>query len=360
MKLAYSQLDKHLASGKLAAAYVLRGDQDLFRELALDEIRKTALGDTADEFNLERFDGEKASAESLVMAANTLPLLGLTGLTGGSGQHRVLVVRRAKRLVEGAQAEALVGYLKDPSPQTVLVMELESSPDGRRKAWKEIEKRVTVVQCDSLKEWEIEEWVAAQARDRKLPLDAEAIRYLASEFGSDLRRQLGELEKISLYAGNQRLDGQELASLLGRGKAQSIFKFTDAVASRQAAVALKQLGRLLDEGEPALRILALLDRVLGQLLVAKEFGAGRGRSGQLMKVLRVPPKAADNIARWSDRYLEQELLDAIEGLARCDRQLKSSGTPARLILEGFVLSVCGAGKSRGNRGRLPSVIPSRQ
>ncbi|MEE9179595.1 MAG: hypothetical protein V3U22_01765, partial [Vicinamibacteria bacterium] len=125
MKLAYSQLDKHLASGKLAAAYVLRGDQDLFRELALDEIRKTALGDTADEFNLERFDGETTSAESLVMAANTLPLL---GLAGGSGQHRVLVVRRAKRLVEGAQAEALVGYLKDPSPRTVLVMELESSP----------------------------------------------------------------------------------------------------------------------------------------------------------------------------------------------------------------------------------------
>ena len=342
MKLAYSQLDKHLASGKLAAAYVLRGEQDLLRELALGEIRKTALGDTSDEFdfNLERFDGEKTTPESLVIAANTLPLL---GLAGGGGQHRVLIVKRAKRLVEGSQAEALVGYLKDPSPQTVLVMELESSPDGRRKAWKEIEKQVVVVQCDPPKDWEVEEWVAGQARIRKLPLDADAVRYLAKEFGSDLRRQLGELEKISLYAGGEKLDGQELASLLGRGKAQSIFKFTDAVASRQVAVALKQLGRLLDEGEPALRILALLDRVLGQLLLAKEFGAGRGRSSQLMKVLRVPPRAADNIALWSDRYRERDLLDAIEGLARCDRQLKSSGTPSRLILEGFVLSVCGTG-----------------
>ena len=354
MKLAYSQLDKHLASGKLASAYVLRGDQDLLRELALDQLWKTALGDAADEFNLERYDGEKTTAESLVMAANTLPLL---ALAGAGGRYRVLVVRRAKRLVEGAQAEALVGYLKDPSPQTVLVMELESSPDGRRKAWKEIEKRVTVVQCDPPKEWEIEEWVAEQARLRRIPLDTETVRYLAAEFGSDLRRQLGELEKISLYAGAQKLDGQELASLLGRGKAQSVFRFTDAVASRQAAVALKQLGRLLDEGEPALRILALLDRVLGQLLIAKEFGPGRGRSGQLMKVLRVPPRAADNISRWSDRYQEQDLLDAIEGLARCDRQLKSSGTPARLILEGFVLAVCGARKPESGKG-LPSVIPS--
>ena len=343
MKLAYSQLDKHLASGKLAAAYVLSGDQDLFRELALEEIRKTALGGSSADFNLERFDGEKTTAEALVMAANTLPLLGLTE----SGDRRVLVVKRAKRLVEGAPAETLVGYLKDPSPQTVLVMELESSPDSRRKAWKEIEKLVTVVQCDSLKEWQVEDWVAEQARSRELPLDSEAIRYLASEFGSDLRRQIGELEKISLYAGREKLDVQELAILLGRGKAQSIFKFTDAVASRQAAVALKQLGRLLDEGEPPLRILALLDRVLGQLLVAKELSHKRGRSGQLMKVLRVPPRAAENIARWSDRYEEQDLLDAIEGLFGCDRQLKTSGTPARLILEGLVLSVCGVGKPRG-------------
>ena len=345
MKLAYSQLDKHLESGKFAAAYAVRGDQDLLREIALEQIWKNALGETEEAFNLERFDGEKASAESLVMAANTLPLL---GLAGGSGQRRVLVVKRAKRLVEGAQAEALVGYLKDPSPQTVLVMELESSPDGRRKAWKEIEKHVTVVQCDPPKEWEIEEWVAEQARMRKIPLDTEAVRYLAGEFGSDLRRQLAELEKISLYAGAQRLNGQELASLLGRGKAQSIFRFTDAVASREPALALKQLGRLLDEGEPALRILALLDRVLGQLLIAKEFGAGRGRSSQLMKVLRVPPRAADNIARWSDRYEEADLLKAVEGLARCDRQLKSSGTPARLILEGFVLSVCGTQSKRAS------------
>jgi DNA polymerase-3 subunit delta len=349
MKLAYSQLDKHLASGKLAAAYLLSGDQDLLRELALEEIVKTALGESSADFNLERYDGEKTTAESLVMAANTLPLLGLTAT---AGDRRVLVVRRAKRLVEGAQAEALVGYLKDPSPQTVLVMELESSPDGRRKAWKEIEKLVTVVQCDSLKEWQVEEWVAEQARLRELPLDSEAIRYLASEFGSDLRRQLGELEKISLYAGREKLDVQELAVLLGRGKAQSIFKFTDAVASRQAAVALKQLGRLLEEGEPPLRILALLDRVLGQLLVAKELSHKSGRSGQLMKVLRVPPRAAENIARWSDRYEEKDLLDAIEGLSGCDRQLKTSGTPARLILEGLVLSVCGVGKPRGLSSRM--------
>ena len=340
-KLAYSQLDKHLATGKLAAAYILNGDQDLLRELALEKIRDAALGDTGDDFNLERFDGETSTPESLVMAANTLPLLGLTG------GRRVLIVKRAKRLVEGAQAESLIGYLKNPSPQTVLVMELEASPDGRRKAWKEIAKSATVVQCDPLKDWQVGDWVAEQARNRGLALGPEEVRYLVGEFGSDLRRQLGELEKISLYAGKEKLGVEELGVLLGRGKAQSIFRFTDAFASRQPAVALKQLGRLLEEGEPALRILALLDRVLGQLLVAKELGSRPGRGRQLTQVLRIPPQAAENIGRWSERFEDEDLMEAVRGLARCDRQLKTSGMPASLILEGFVLSVCGVGEPAG-------------
>jgi len=340
-KLAYSQLDKHLATGKLAAAYILNGDQDLLRELALEKISKAALGDAVEDFNLERFAGEKSTPDSLVMAANTLPLLGLTG------GRRVLMVKRAKRLVEGTQAEPLIGYLKNPSPQTVLVMELEASPDGRRKAWKEIAKNATIVQCDSLKDWQVGDWIAEQARNRGLVLGPEEVRYLAGEFGSDLRRQLSELEKISLYAGKEKLGVEELGALLGRGKAQSIFRFTDAFASRQPAVALKQLGRLLEEGEPALRILALLDRVLGQLLVAKELGSRPGRGRELTHVLRIPPQAAENIARWSDRFEEEGLIEAVRGLARCDRQLKSSGMPASLILEGFVLSVCGVGEPAG-------------
>jgi DNA polymerase-3 subunit delta len=341
VKLTYSQLGKRLASGKLPAAYILSGNQDLLREQALKEIRDAALDESFADFNLDRFDGEKATAEAVVMAANMLPMM---------GSRRVVVVRRAKRLVEGAESETLIGYLENPCPQTLLVMELESSPDGRRKAWKQIEKLTEVVQCDELKEWQVEDWVAEQARLRQLSLGAEEIRYLASEFGSDLRRQINELEKLSLYAGKDKLRVPDIATLLGRGKAQSIFKFTDAVASRQTADALRQLGRLLEEGEPPLRILALLDRTLGHLLVAKELQGKRARSGEVMKVLRIPPRAAENLLRRARLYEESELLDAMAALAWCDRQLKGSGTPAALILEGFVVSLCGAdGRSQGGR-----------
>lgn len=342
MMLAYPELGTHLATGELRPAYVLTGEQDLLREQARKEIQAAAVGEVDTGFNLDRFDGESASIDQVLLACNMLPMM---------GARRAVIVQRALGYVEegrgrstgkgkGTAAETLIEYLKDPSPKTVLVLELEKSPDGRRKAWREIQKQVAVVRCDPLRDGEIEGWLAAEAKRRELRLGRAELRYLAVEFGTDLRRQLNELEKIALYATGRKIDVGELAEVLGRGKAQSIFRFTDAVADRDAAPALKQLGRLLREGEPPLRILALLDRTLGQLLVAREMGRGAGRGGELARTLGVPPRVADEIARRAATFEEHELIRAMAGLAACDRMLKTSGTPARLVLEGLVISLC--------------------
>ncbi|MFQ5789317.1 MAG: DNA polymerase III subunit delta [Acidobacteriota bacterium] len=347
MKLAYSDLSRHLASGSLSPSYVITGEQDLLRELALKNLQAAALGEGSSDFNLDRFDGEKAEVEQVVGACNTFSLM---------GGRRVVVVRRARRLVEeprtgeakkGTAVETMLGYLQNPSPHSVLVLELERSPDARRSTWKRIRELATLVQCDPLTDGEMEVWIAEQAARRQLQMGKLEVRYLLEEFGSDLRRQLSELEKISLYAAGRRLEREELAVLLGRGKAQSIFRFTDAVADRDASTALRQLGRLLEEGEPPLRILALLDRILGQLLVAKELkargGARRaswGLRNELARRVRVPPWVAGKLAEQADRFKESKLTSGLETLAWSDRMLKTSGVPARLILEGLVIAVC--------------------
>ena len=344
MTLTYPKLKAHLASGDLASTYVLSGEQELIREQAAHEIEVAALGEADPQLNLEKFDGENASVEQLILALNTLPML---------GGRRVVVVRRALRVVEiprrrgdgepkkGSTIDAIVEYLGNPSPQTVLIMELEKSPDRRRKAWKQIEKRVTLVHCNPLKDHEVEDWIAEQAGRRNLELGKEELRYFVTEFGSDLRRQLSELEKLSLYAGGRKLEGGDLGVLLGRGRAQSIFRFTDAVAARDAPTALKQLGRLVTEGESPLGILALLDRTVGHMLAVKEMRRRRGSRGELTQVLGIQPWLVDKLARDADRFEESELSQALAVLARFDRAMKTSRTPGRLLLEGLVISLCG-------------------
>ncbi len=337
MTLTYSELAAHLSSGKLAPGYILTGEQDYLRELAGKEILAAALGDADRQFNFDKFDGQIASAEQVVAACNLYPLM---------AERRGVFVRRAGRLISGADADAVVGYLENPSPQTVLVLELEKAPDARRKAWKSLAAKAAVVRCDPLKDREVGGWIAREAKRLKLGLGREEVSYLAMEFGSDLRRQLGELEKISLYAAGKNLDLEEMSILLGRGKAQSIFKLTDAVADRNAASALKQLGRLLDEGEPPLPILALLDRIVGQLLSAKELDARRMRAAEMASALAVPGWIAEKLARQSRRFEKGELQRGLDALARCDRNLKTTAVPAKLALEGLVISLCGGASSR--------------
>ena len=342
MNVSYYRLAAQLDQGKLEPVYIITGEQDLLRELAVATIRRHVLGDEETPFNLDRFDGEATDGSHVAMSANLLPML---------GGRRLVIVKRAEKLLE--KSEELRAYLDDPSPQTILLLELSKSPDKRRKAWKEVQKKSSIISCNTPKPAELEGWVSEQARERKLQLGQGAVRYLVAESGGDLRHLLNELEKLSLYAGEEKLDLETIATVLGRGKAQSIFRFLDALAAGNSAKALRQLGRLLEEGEPPLRILALVDRLVGQLRMAKEFQSSPRRGDSLAKVLGVPPFAAKGLSEAARRFDRAALDQALRSVADTDRVLKSSGLPARLFLESLTISLCAGGGASISSQRAP-------
>ncbi len=332
MKFSYSELESRLDE-KVEPVYLLLGDQDLLRELAANKLQAAVLGDAPSPFNFERFDGEGGEAARIVMSANMMPLL---------GGRRLILVKRASRLVE--TEASLQAYVENPNPSTVLVLDLDKKPDGRRKGWKELEKNAVVVACDAPDPWELQDWVAEEGRARGLKLGREELRYLVTEVGSDLRRLSNELEKLSLYASGDRLDLETIAEVLGRGRAQSVFKFTDAVASGDAGSALRQLGRLLEEGEAPLRILALLDRLVGQLRIAKDAQASGRKDSSLAGLLGAPPSAAKALGESARRLSPEFLKRAVDALADTDRLLKSSRLPHRVVMEGLVLELARGSK----------------
>ncbi len=330
MKLSYKSLREHLDGEVFAPAYLITGNQDLLCELASKEIQEAALSGEDAGFNLDKFDGETATIQEVIEACNMFPLM---------AARRLVRVRRASKLTREADATVLLGYLESPSPQSTLLLELEKPPDGRRKTWKAVEKKAVVVECAPLKDREVESWLSDRAKRLRLKLGRDELRYMVAEFGSDLRRQLHELEKISLYSAGGKADMEDLAVLLGRGKAQSIFQFTEAVANRDRKTALKQLGRLLEEGESPLPILALIDRTVVQLLAAQEL-QGKRRPANAAGMLGVPPWKVERIIQQCSQFTEERLLVALDDIHKCDLALKTTGVPARLLLEGLVIALC--------------------
>ena len=332
MKLRYTDLVKHLEApnGQVSPVFAVIGEEDLLRELAINKIVDHVLVDGLTPFNYEKFDGEECEHEAIVNSANTLSMI---------GGRRAIVVKRAEQLL--AKFPELLGYIVDPSPDTVLVLEFAKSPDKRRKSWKELERHVTLVVCETLEVAGVEKWVGEQAKDLKIQLGNKEVRYLISEFGTELRRLSKELEKISLYTTGEQLDIDTISSLLGRSKAQSVFKFIDALALGDSTKALRQLGLLLDEGEPPLRILSLIDRLVGQLRIANEFVSSRKTDkGELAQLLRIPRFAANSLSLSAKRFNATKLDAAVVLVANTDLLLKSSSTSPRIALEKLALSLC--------------------
>ncbi|MCR4400658.1 MAG: hypothetical protein NUV35_07320, partial [Syntrophomonadaceae bacterium] len=127
--------------------------------------------------------------------------------------------------------------------------------------------------------------------------------------------------------------------LEGREEAR-VFALSDALLQRQAPAALRALHQLLVQGEPPLRMLAVISRQfvsLGKVKACLEQGmAPAGMAERLaMKEFLVT-----RMARAAARFSWEELEEACLGLLSADMALKSSPLDERLVLEMLVARIC--------------------
>ena len=182
---------------------------------------------------------------------------------------RVVVVRRAEKLKgDGGDLDA---YLADPTPGVTLVLQA-GKPDKRRAVWKRLLKKVPVASADPLKGRRLSGYVSDQLRKRKLDVGPDGLEELIQRVGQDLRRLMGEIDKLEAYAQGQALSGADVSEILGRGIGQPIYKLTDAFMARRRDEALKLLDEALEERESGAAAAGLAS--LHAPPVARREGAG--------------------------------------------------------------------------------------
>jgi DNA polymerase III subunit delta len=324
-----SAVAKQIAQGKPDPVYLIVGDDDAAMSRLAGDVA-ALVDDSLRAFNSERlYAGDRGvTPASIVEAARLLPMM---------ADRRVVVVLRAERLLkpkrrgkaalEGEAAEeageppgeldVLEAYIKDPVPQTTLVL-VASDVDRTRKIYKTIQKQATIVECWGLKPGRdvkvdlrevarIAEQLVRQATSKAgQQIDTDAARLVAGRAGTDISRLRGDLERLLLYtAGSPRITLDDARQVVSGETAQDDWAVTNAIQRRDAAEALRQLGLTLDAG-------GVPYQILGQLawFVRERMPDPR----------RVPA--------------------AIESLFKTDQDLKSSGGDPRILLERLVVELC--------------------
>jgi DNA polymerase III subunit delta len=251
-------------------------------------------------------------------------------------QERVVVVRGAEAL--RGPDDALAAYLVDPTPDTLLIV-LAAKPDRRKSVWKRILAEAEVVNADPLKGRALRAHVTGELRRRKLALDDDAIEELIERVGTDLRRLLGEVDKLEAYGqGGRTLTVEDVSQVLGKSLARPLYRLADAFTERRAAEALEVIDELVGEGEAGVRILATLHRALRQVQGAKGV-AGQGGRRALVERLGVLPFKVDSLQRAARVWSEAEIGRAYAALREADLRIKSS-VDVRLALTTVIAAAC--------------------
>lgn len=263
-----------------------------------------------------------------------------------------LFAERRAILVRGAEAlkgsdEGVSEYLDDPTPGVTLIL-VAAKADKRKGAWRRIAESAQVVAAEPLKGWALRKRVAEELRKRKLALDDEATDELLDRVGQDLRRLIGELDKLAAFGEGSRLGAEEVAAVLGRGIARPLYALSDALANRERDLALRLLDEVLEEGETPVYVLGALHRSLRSVRAVRSLRPSTPE--QIAVRLQMHPFKARILADAGRRWNDPELRGALAALSKADQAMKNSADP-RVALTAAVAEACGAGREASGAPR---------
>jgi len=312
-----------VADNDLKPVYVLTGSDRPKIARALGRLRSRFERDAT-----EVLSAVDATGEDAVAACNAL------GLFAGGG--RLVVVHGVHRW-KAADAKALDAYLASPSPETVLALvadELRKDAPLAKLAAKVGELLVYDVQKRDLPKWVAEQF----GRHGALP-DPAACRALVDLVGEDLDELATEADRISTWAAGEPIGEREIELLVAPRAETPPFALTDAWGRRDVRGVLAAADALLrDTSIPALvgRLAAHVRRVQA----CKALDAEGIRPRDAASTLKMHPFAVEKAYAQAHAFGEDELEDAIVGLARLDFATKG-GTrlPDELELERTLVAI---------------------
>ena len=173
----YGTLVKALESGKFAPAYYFLGAENVLKEEATTALLDRALDPGLRDFNLDIRSAQQLEPEDVLSLCTTLPMM---------AERRVVVVRDVeawKRKTRGKKA--VLGYLEQPIPETVLVLVQGAGAEAKDdKPDTDLAKHAYTVEFAELTTEGAARWVAREAKSLGDHLRARRRRALCSRWSA--------------------------------------------------------------------------------------------------------------------------------------------------------------------------------
>jgi DNA polymerase-3 subunit delta len=261
-----------------------------------------------------------------VRASETLPFFAVTNL---------VVVKGVDRLSADEQ-HILADYAANPSPATLMVLTAEKT-NKASVLYKTVSKTGQVHEYEAPKGAELVNWVARKIQEYGAKPDRAAVSLLIEYVGTDQAALDQEARKLAAYAGDQiTVDVKAVEAVAARNPETNIFAMVDALGMRDANRALGELNKLLKDGEPPQRVMAMVVRQFRLLIRARAALDEKLDPSRTAKLIGGPPFVVEKIKTQARRFTADELVDIFTLLKDKDIAMKTGGMEPALALEMLV------------------------
>ncbi|PKB64995.1 MAG: DNA polymerase III subunit delta [SAR202 cluster bacterium Io17-Chloro-G2] len=313
-------------------AHVLHGDSFLVAKAqAKLEAQDEASGLL--DANRHRLEGTEATLNELVEICNALPFMDTVRLVVVQGLLATLEGRRAPRRARrgsnqgqepsGPSGGALGSWEGLPQavtgmPPTTLLIFSDGTVSQSNPLLKALANVSQVRGLPAPGGQDLARWIKDAAQEKGSVISPAAISTIINLVGNDLWALDRELEKLSLYAWGRTIEDTDVPVLVSQATEANIFTAVDAMIEGRQRDAISLLQHLRDDGRDPLYIIAMIQRQVRLLALAKsgmdqrasqkELGEQMGTSSQF--VIRKTMQQARRHT-WEDitwRY--QRLLEA--------------------------------------------------
>lgn len=308
---------------------LVSGGEAFLRQEAVDFLKARLLPPGLEELASDWFVAKETPVERIVTAARTLPMLSTA---------RLVVVRDAETW-SAEEWTALIPYLEHPSPTTCLCI-TASKTDARWKGVQAWKKYGLILSSEPPSDRQLPSVIRDLAHRKGLSFTANAVSALVESVGPSLGTLDSVIERLACASSpGVALTVEDIEQTVPVYRETTAFAWVDAMASGRKEEAFRLLQKQIDQGEAALKLLALLTRHV-RLLRMVHFlmsSASRPSAADVAKQLAVPPFVAIKLLDQA-RGLPASLLDAFqERLYQLDRTLKQTRLSEWVHMQAMVL-----------------------
>jgi len=333
--------------------YVLYGEDDYSRQLALNEIKSTIGDETALATNTTVLDAPKVSIDQLKTVAEVVPFLAekrlviIQGLLGRFESRGKSGRRKKNAGASDRQDECrpLADYLLTVPESTVVVL-VDGKIGNKNPLLNALSAKAKVKAFPLLQKDRLIRWIKNRVVERGSSIAPPAIDLLTSYVGSNLWTMAGEIDKLLLFAEGKRIEADDVKRVVSYVHEASVFDLVDAILEFRGGVAARLAEQLLQRGASPAYVLVMLTRQVRLIVRAKELKNQRRAEAEIMGRLEMTSQKHLRLTlEQAGRYTLARLKEVYHRLLETDLSIKTGKYAPELALNILIAELCHGAKT---------------